>query len=311
VLRNEGIAAAIDLGEATAIDRQVERFRGALSRPAHRDTRAAARTLHQAVMAPIAASLRDVPRIIVSPDGALNLIPFAALVGADDKYLVEHFTISYMTSGRDLVRFAEAGRRPRATGPPSIVANPSFGSLRTASVALPDGPGATRAVPAPSELQRGLRFVPLPGTAQEAAALAKMLPDARVYTGSDANEGLLKRLSAPSILHIASHGFFLRPRAAPRGTTSGREANAPAPVDADREDALVLSGLALAGANERGGSKDEDGILTALEVVGLDLWGTRMVVLSACETGLGDARNGEEFTDCGAHSCWRARTVRS
>ena len=59
------------------------------------------------------------------------------------------------------------------------------------------------------------------------------------------------------------------------------------------DDALVLSGLALAGANQRWSGDGEDGILTALEATSLDLWGTRMVVLSACETGVGDVQNGE------------------
>ncbi len=58
------------------------------------------------------------------------------------------------------------------------------------------------------------------------------------------------------------------------------------------EDPLPRSRIALAGANQRR-SGDEDGILTALEASGLDLWGTRVVVLSACQTGVGEARNGQ------------------
>jgi len=71
--------------------------------------------------------------------------------------------------------------------------------------------------------------------------------------------------------------------------------NAPsiAGIMGDREEALVLSGLALAGVNQRWSGDGEDGILTALETAGLDLWGTRLVVLSACETGVGDVKLGD------------------
>ena len=116
-----------------------------------------------------------------------------------------------------------------------------------------------------------------------------------MYTGANATEALLKELSAPSVLHIATHGFFLQPQSTSPATASNRQpvATAQGGAAVDREDALVLSGLALAGANRRQSGAGEDGILTALEVAGLDLWGTRMVVLSACETALGDARYGE------------------
>jgi CHAT domain-containing protein len=77
-------------------------------------------------------------------------------------------------------------------------------------------------------------------------------------------------VDAPRILHIASHGFFLP--------------NAGNP--------LLRSGLALAGANLTAGAPDA-GILTALEASGLDLWGTKLVTLSACDTGIGEVRNGE------------------
>ena len=170
-----------------------------------------------------------------------------------------------------------------------IVANPAFDAAgKETATSTPGQP--VNAVDA----QQRLRFDPLPGTAAEAAALSKVLPEARVYTGANATESLLKDMRPPSILHIATHGFFLRSTGAQ--TTDGTRGLSivPAPTSSgNRQDALVLSGLALAGANQRAGGSDQDGILTALEATGLNLWGTRMVVLSACETGVGDARNGE------------------
>ena len=103
-----------------------------------------------------------------------------------------------------------------------------------------------------------------------------------------------RRCGRPSILHIATHGFFLRSTGAQ--TTDGTRGLSivPAPASSgNRQDALVLSGLALAGANQRAGGSGSGRHPDGARSTGLDLWGTRMVVLSACETGVGDARNGE------------------
>jgi CHAT domain-containing protein len=113
-----------------------------------------------------------------------------------------------------------------------------------------------------------------------------------LLTKEQATEAALRRVSAPQILHIATHGFFLQDtgeatnerRAA--GTRLGRWAMRV-------EDPLLRSGLALAGANQGSSSGSDDGILTALEAAGLDLWGTKLVVLSACDTGLGEVKNGD------------------
>jgi CHAT domain-containing protein len=101
------------------------------------------------------------------------------------------------------------------------------------------------------------------------------------------------------VLHIATHGFFLRDQEAPpvdtRGGPDGDQLRIPATLNkwaAKVENPLLRSGLALAGANERR-SGDDDGVLTAMEAASLDLWGTRLVVLSACNTGLGEVRNWE------------------
>jgi len=140
-------------------------------------------------------------------------------------------------------------------------------------------------------------FAPIAATGHEASAIKSLFPEARLLTGSRATKTALQAVRAPRILHIASHGFFL-------GDPAGD--NAPA---AGRPSALLRSGLALAGANlARDGQAA--GILTALEVTGLDLWGTRLVTLSACDTGVGEVRNGEGVTGFAAHSCW-LRDLRS
>jgi CHAT domain-containing protein/tetratricopeptide (TPR) repeat protein len=286
VLGPTGIVASVDLGEAASVERDIQRFRTALSNPSASNVHEVARAMHRRVLEPIAPSLRNVKHLVISPDGALNLIPFAALVGADGKYLVERYTVSYMTSGRDLIRLGPSGGNPaRPGGQAVVIADPLFDALGTDSSAS-SNQQSRRAIDA-RVLEQLTQFEALPGTGEEATALAEVLPNALVYTGRQATEERLKQLHAPSILHIATHGFFLR-----QASTPAPPGSSVAP-SGDRGDALVLSGLALAGANQRSSGEGQDGILTALEATGLDLWGTRLVVLSACETGLGDARNGE------------------
>ena len=122
------------------------------------------------------------------------------------------------------------------------------------------------------------------------------MPQATVLSGEQATEAALRRVSGPRILHVATHGFFLRDG----DTATGRTAQPAPDLTGTRlgkwvawtENPLLRSGLALAGANQ-GKSGADDGVLTALEAAGLDLWGTKLVVLSACDTGVGEVRNGD------------------
>ncbi len=129
-------------------------------------------------------------------------------------------------------------------------------------------------------------FAPLGGTAREALSIRSIFPDSVSFTGAQATETSIKKATAPRILHLATHGFFLE-AADPQNGKAGK-----VQTGSKIENPLLRSGLAFTGANRRSSTGD-DGILTALEASGLDLWGTKLVVLSACDTGVGDVKNGE------------------
>src|SRR6266498_69503 len=287
LLAPQGRPQWVDLGEVEVIDRAVEAWRRALRDPRRTDVKQLARGMDDKVMRPVRALLQSglgemrgkVRRLLIAPDGSLNLIPFAALVDEQGRYLVERYSISYLVSGRDLLRLQV--RQP-SKSEAVVVADPDYGEtvvaaqLKRRDVGLPSGMPQT----AGSDVSLSqVYFPPLRGTAGEARALKAMLPQATVLTGERATEARLKQLSSPKILHLATHGFFLR----------DQDPNSPVEIS------LLRSGLALAGANLRRGGPDpaDDGILTALEAAGLDLWGTKLVVLSACDTGVGEVQYGE------------------
>ncbi|WP_437800207.1 CHAT domain-containing protein [Sorangium sp. So ce693] len=288
VVGRRGDVTGVDLGDAAAIDAAAAELSRDLSDPG-RDPRERARRLDALVMQPIRGALGPARWLLLSPDGALNLVPFAALVDEEGGYLIERASFTYLTSGRDLLRTAGAAGAPRAGAPRGgvlVIADPAFGSL---SERAPDD-DATRGLRS-AELA-GARFPPLPGTEREAEAVRSALASATVLTGPSATEEALKRAQRPRVLHIATHGFFLPDQGSPADPASTRGAEIEGP--AFRENPLLRSGLALAGANARRSSSDEDdGILTALEISSLDLHGTQLVVLSACETGLGEVPRGD------------------
>jgi len=406
LLAAEGQPKWVDLGEAAPINRALEAWRQSL-RENGVDVKKLGRAVDELVMRPVRSSLQpelgQIHHLLIAPDGSLNLIPFGALVDEENRYLIERYTISYLTSGRDLLRL----QNPQASkSAPLIMANPLFGAIAsdtTRGTRKTFGTAAGDQGERRSNLTR-IFFRPLPGTKSEALAIKTMLPEASLLLEGQATEAAIKNVSGPRILHIATHGFFLDyqeataamvdpPRivspgtveatpytvqveASPalesaqeivkrlkkqgvdayivkrgikdkgtffrvrsgtfstqaaaqkygaelreRGVTSeffvarSRPAQGDSSTVADFpsnsrpstespadlrlskfvsqvKDPLLRSGLALAGANN-GESGSDDGLLTALEMAGLDLLGTKLVVLSACDTGLGEIKRGE------------------
>lgn len=249
-------------------------------------------------MQPVRGLLRDATQLFISPDGELNLIPFAALIDEQGRYLIERYSFTYLTSGRDLLRL-QVARESKSK--PLVFANPLFGEPESVPMAKADRQptkqerlGGKHQSVTTNEHLSSVYFAPLRGTAEEASAIKSLFPEADVFTGEQATESALKRADAPRILHIATHGFFLQDVAGDAAPAAGIRMSGTRAVNPSIrvENPLLRSGLALAGANVSKAS-DDNGVLTALEASGLNLWGTKLVTLSACDTGVGEVKNGE------------------
>ncbi|MBX7220188.1 MAG: tetratricopeptide repeat protein [Blastocatellia bacterium] len=271
-----------DLGEAEPIEQAVAGLRTVL-RDRKSDFRlsvkAKARAVDQLVMQPVRKLLGSTQRLLLSPDGVLNLIPFDALIDEQGRFLVQRYEISYLTSGRDLLRLQNG---IQSQTKPAVLGDPDYGG----------GLG-------PQVFGQSLKpLVRLPGTSQEALFIQSAFPQAEVELKSEATEQKLKSIHRPLLLHIATHGCFLQDAGLGPQGAKGRnlelveEKNSLDPKSLKTANPLTKSMLFFAGAN-LGKSGEDDGVLTALEAAGLDLWGTKLVVLSACDTGLGEVQNGE------------------
>jgi CHAT domain-containing protein len=263
------------------------------------------RELYDRIWRPIEEHVVDRDLVLIAPDDALNLVSFAGLMDRDSTYLIEKSTIHYLTCGRDLMRLKERskiGSGLLAFGDPDFDAAASArlqDSHRPEDSVGSAGYHATRNVRSGCVELAQTRLSPLPETRDEVEQILahwQQATDERAvaYFDSDASEEKFKR-EAPGyrVIHLATHGYFLTGECRPESPDTMSES---ARGDFD-ENPLLLSGLFVAGANLHGADADssgaEDGVLTAYEVSALDLEGTDLVVLSACETALGEIDAGE------------------
>ncbi len=260
---------------------------------------------YELVWDPVNEAIGDAEYVYLIPDGTLNILPFNALVDADESYLIQTHDIHTLTSGRDLL---PNGYR-LAQGDYVILAGPDYNSDDVVSEEELDVARGRRSAALQMDIRgaggglRGLQFSPLPGAYKEGEIIQEQVIEKKApnifFFGADAQERVLTDLeNPPEILHMATHGFFLKPDEKLRKRLlkmqRGAEINFPPPGD----NPLLRSGMAFAGINTNAqflGDIDtvNDGVLTALEVLDLNLSGTKLVVLSACETGLGEIHEGE------------------
>ncbi len=265
--------------------------------------------LYRSLFSSLDSSIKGLKTVFLAPDGALDLVSFAQLKLPDGRYWVQRQSVRELRTGRDLLvmrpdhegagmllmggidydRFPAVATAPGSAGPAASPAASGKGSKGETLRPVTLVPEMFLA------MNRRLRdersgFDSLVNTGPEARQIARFYwdkdnPAGVVLTGLDANERRLKSLAKPPrALHLATHGFFLAEQSdAPTGGW---------------ERPMVLSGIALAGANRgldgQQGPDGENGILYALEAIDLNLEGTELVTLSACDTGKGavDASEG-------------------
>jgi len=288
VLFPDASTCALDLGPAEPIDQLAWRLRHAL---AIRDAsfQASAQGLYELVFQPLLPLLGSARHLFLSTDGQLALVPFAALHDGD-RFLIDSFDLTYLTSGKELLPRTQGLEPSRSV---VVMGDPDFSASRQ--------PAGLESASSPRTDLAERPWVPLPGTRQEAEALQRLMPQAQLFLGAEATKERLLNLSAPGVLHLATHGFFLGDAApVPEGSRGlvhfgvlGQKPSAPCPSDPLLRSGLVLASGSTSASEDCGAASPHHSMVTALELAGLDLWGTQLVVLSACDTGRGEVKLGQ------------------
>ena len=257
---------------------EIDRERGSMGRSVVKNElsyREAGSALRVAVWDPIKAAVAGSRMVFIVPDGALQVVNFASLPVVGNRYLGESGPLLHMLPAeRDLQAPAAKSLEARLMA----VGDPAFASRDSGERA------ALRGDRKNCEGFSRTRFERLPGSAVEIRTISDIWKRqggvVQILSGAAATESAVKeRASGNRVVHLATHGFFLEDCGDPVAM----------------ENPLLRSGLALAGANNRNTATatHEDGILTAEEVASLNLDGTEWVVLSGCDTGLGEIHVGE------------------
>jgi CHAT domain-containing protein len=293
----------VPLGAAKPIDEAIDTWRVTFGMSPQ--GAAAARLLRQRIWEPIEAKLQGAKIVLVSPDGTLAKLPLGALPGKErGKYLLEERTIAIVPVPQLIPEIVQEQGRKELRKNLLLLGNVDYDAQP--GPAKPDAPAKPKKFG--RELSQGMTHFPeLSQTQGEIATIEKL------YRQNFGNEGISTPLEQSQAtkhaflaaagqhryLHLATHGFFVQenlppvPAPAGAGNRFGEMLRRP---EAGGLHPGLLSGLALAGANRAGKPEADgadDGILTAEEIATQNLDGVQLVVLSACETGLGQAAGGE------------------
>jgi CHAT domain-containing protein/tetratricopeptide (TPR) repeat protein len=254
-------------------------------------------SLYQLIWKPLEKYLDGIKKISYSPAGKFYGIAFHALPVDTGNLLIDRFQLEQYTSTRQIA-LRQTGAKDRRPSDIVLFGDALFTmdsiSLVKRVNKAPEKTSVPIDVASTRSSGRGI-WMNLPGTAEEVKRIRQLFEDQKISTKtfiqSEASEENLKSLNgqSPAILHVATHGFFL-----PESVKKEKGANNYTLAN----DPLLRSGLVFAGGNYVWGGKSplngiEDGIATAYEISQLNLSNTDLVVLSACETALGDVKGSE------------------
>jgi len=204
--------------------------------------------------------------VYISPDGVYNQINLNTLKKTGGDFVINKFDLAIIGNSKDLI----ALKNEKVVSPKKdafLLGFPNYG---------------------------GTSIAALPGTKIEVEGISKILKlsgyQVSSLTQNEATETKIKSIKGPALVHIATHGYFLQDAESAVGVASENAKDNP----------LLRSGLLLAGASKTMSGEvlpnlesNDNGVLTAYEAMNLNLNGTNLIVMSACETGLGDVRAGE------------------
>src|SRR5262249_8989470 len=302
VVRPGRAVARVELGDAGMIERAWAAWRQAITatRPDDEAERAAAAVVGRLVWEPLRRELpADLETVYLTADAALHQVPWAALPGAKPgTVLLEEHAFCLVPHGPFLLqRLEEKHTESAASGRLLAV-----GGIDYQQMAAGNDAGPPIALREPVLAAGGVRWAALAGTErerQQVAALARQIPRLEVTerAGKEATTTQFQRdLPGARYAHVATHGFFADSKFRSALQIDPKEFGALGVPDrrGGARSPLTLSGLVFAGANQSGAEAAEDrGIVTAEGLIGLRLEGLELAVLSACETGLGEAGGGE------------------
>ena len=264
--------------------------------------------LYKLIWKPIAKLFSGVEKIYYSPAGLLNRISFDAIPADDHSYLSDKYMMIAVTSTKSILNNAKDSYVNKNVNEPVVYGGINYDSdtitMKSAASRYMTDNRSSNIQYLPGDQIRGGSFGFLEGTLQEATKINSILGRLKVnsveITGSDATEESFKALNnlkSPPFIHIATHGFFF-PEPARAVTSLANPGSSSLNQFKGLKNPLARSGLIFAGANHSWNNRPlpagvEDGILLASEVSEMYLPNTMLVVLSACETALGDIKGAE------------------